>query len=46
MWKAEAAWRKELESVSLTDVVAEASKQISEARQQKSAEWLEAALAE
>jgi Rrf2 family protein len=46
MWKAEAAWRRELESVSLTDVVAEASKQISEARQQKSAEWLEAALAE
>lgn len=46
MWKAESAWRKELDSVSLTDVVAEASLQISEVRKNKAREWLLSALSE
>jgi Rrf2 family protein len=46
MWKAEAAYRAELAAVNLTQVLSEASMQISDARKAKSREWLEAALAE
>lgn len=46
MWRAEAAWRKELTDVSIADVVRDAAPQISEARVVKAKEWLEAALSE
>jgi Rrf2 family protein len=46
MWRAEAAWRAELAKVSISDVLAEAAPQISEARVAKSTEWLQAALSE
>lgn len=44
MWKAEAAWRKELSAVSLIDVVQQAAEQIPQARVEASKAWLEAAL--
>jgi Rrf2 family protein len=44
MWKAEAAFRRELASVSLSVVLAEASLQISEERKIKSMKWLEKVL--
>ena len=45
MWKAEAAWKNELSKVSINDVVAEASPQISEERKASSRAWLETTLA-
>lgn len=46
MWKAEAAWRAELAAVPLTQVLAEAALQLSDARKSKAREWLVSALAE
>lgn len=46
MWRAEAAWQKELADVSIADVIRDAAPQISEARVAKAKEWLEAALSE
>lgn len=44
MWKAEEAFRRELEKVNLTKILADAALQISPERRQKSAQWLEDAL--
>ena len=44
MWKAEEAFRRELEKISLEDIVKTAALQISPERRQKSAQWLEEAL--
>lgn len=44
MWRAEAAWRRELDKVSLKDVVGEAALQIPAGRMEASRKWLQAAL--
>jgi hypothetical protein len=46
MWRAEAAWRNELASVSIGQVLEDAAKQIEEPRKVLSKQWLEKALSE
>lgn len=46
MWRAEAAWKAELEKVSIADVVSEAQRQIPQARIDASQKWFEEALGE
>jgi Rrf2 family protein len=44
MWRAEAAWKSELEKVSLADVLGEAATQIPQARVDATLKWFEDAL--
>jgi hypothetical protein len=46
MWKAEEAFKRELDSVSLKDVLLDAAEHISPERKIKSQQWLQEALAE
>jgi Rrf2 family protein len=46
MWRAEAAWRNELASVTIAQVLEDAAKQIEEPRKVLSKQWLEKALSE
>lgn len=46
MWRAEEAYKRELDLVSLADVLTEAARHIPAERQEKSREWLSQALSE
>jgi len=46
MWKAETAWRKELESVTLSQILSDAARQIDKPRRELAKQWLDTALSE